>query len=296
MVKKMKIVKKAFAIAVAAITVTLTATGVCADSIYYDAGGCYYTFINNDKVALTGWDYRTSVIKVPDTLNGRAVASVASHAFYEDTQITGVDFSDANHIETIGKYSFAKCTSLSEPLTIPESVTTLGDSAFEKSGVTEVVLNCSADYIPTQCFYRCDSLTEVTINGAAERIGTYAFGSCPNLEFVSIPESVTDIDSSAFDNCPNLTLRVYYGSYAHQFAKANGLTYDFLDDYIKGDADMNGVVNVNDVTAIQRHVAEFELLNELQVKAADVTGDGGLAVADATYLQRYLAEYADAVL
>ncbi len=291
----MKILKKAFAIAVAATTITLTATGVCADSIYY-ADGCYYTFINNDKVAITGWDYRTSVIKVPDTLNGRAVASVASHAFYEDTQITGVDFSDANHIETIGKYSFAKCTSLSEPLTIPESVTTIGDSAFEKSAVTEVELNCAADYIPTQCFYRCNSLTKVTVNGAVERIGTYAFGSCTNLEYVNIPESVSDIDNSAFDNCPNLTLRVYYGSYGHQFAKANGLTYDFLDDYIKGDADMNRVVNVNDVTAIQRHVAEFELLNDLQLAAADVTGDHELTVADATLLQRYLAEFEDAII
>ncbi len=295
MVNKMKLIKKVSAAVIAAVTVVVSVAGVSADAIYY-ADGCYYTFINNDKVALKGWDYSSSVVKVPDTLNGRVVASVASHAFYEDTQITGVDFSDAKHIETIGMYSFAKCTSLSEPLTVPESVTTLGDSAFEKSGVTEVVLNSSADYIPTQCFYRCDSLTEVTINGAAERIGTYAFGSCPNLEYVSIPETVTDIDGSAFDNCPNLTLRVYYGSYAHQFAKDNGLTYDFLDEYIKGDADMNGVVNVNDVTAIQRHVAEYEMMNELQVKAADVTGDSDLTVADATYLQRYLAEYADAVL
>lgn len=295
MVKKMKTMKKAFAAAFAAALVVLSVTGVFADSVFY-ADGYYYTFINNDKVALTGWDYPSTVLKVPDSLNGRAVAAVAAHSFYEDAQLTGIDFSEAAHLETIGKYAFAKCPSLSEPLTIPESVTTLGDSAFERSGVTDVTINCSADYIPTQCFNRCESLTSVTINGAAEKIGVYAFANCPSLEYVSIPESVSSIDEYAFYNSPNLTLKVYFNSYAHQFAKDNGFTFDFLDEYINGDADFNGVVNVNDVTAIQRHVAEFELLNELQVKAADVTGDGELTVADATYLQRYLAEYADAVL
>ena len=64
-----------------------------------------------------------------------------------------------------------------------------------------------------------------------------------------------------------------------------------IDEVMLGDADSNGSVNINDVTAIQRHVAEFEALEDLQAKAADVNGDGSITIEDATILQQYLAEY-----
>ena len=56
--------------------------------------------------------------------------------------------------------------------------------------------------------------------------------------------------------------------------------------YIRGD----GHVDINDVTAIQRHLAELEHLNSDRIKAGDVTGEG-LDISDATAIQMYLAEY-----
>ena len=60
---------------------------------------------------------------------------------------------------------------------------------------------------------------------------------------------------------------------------------------ILGDANGDGYVNVNDVTAIQRHAAELELLEGINFHAADINGDGNVSVDDATELQRFLAEY-----
>ena len=61
--------------------------------------------------------------------------------------------------------------------------------------------------------------------------------------------------------------------------------------YIRGDAaDGDGHVDIRDVTAIQRHLAELEHLNSDRLKAADVTGEG-LDISDATAIQMYLAEY-----
>lgn len=60
---------------------------------------------------------------------------------------------------------------------------------------------------------------------------------------------------------------------------------------IIGDANGDGQVDVRDVTAIQRHVAEFRLLTGDQFIAADVNLDGVVNVNDATLLQMYLAEY-----
>ena len=62
-----------------------------------------------------------------------------------------------------------------------------------------------------------------------------------------------------------------------------------------GDTNLDGKVNVRDVTAIQRHVAELETFNEEQLAVTDTNGDGEINISDATHLQMYLAEY-DVVL
>lgn len=59
-----------------------------------------------------------------------------------------------------------------------------------------------------------------------------------------------------------------------------------------GDATGDGRVNIRDVTAIQRHVAELEFLNGIRMAAADVNGSQNVTVLDATELQCYLAEFA----
>ena len=62
-----------------------------------------------------------------------------------------------------------------------------------------------------------------------------------------------------------------------------------------GDTNLDGIVSISDVTAIQRHLAELEVFNDEQLALADTNGDGDVDIADATHLQMYLAEY-DVVL
>ena len=68
------------------------------------------------------------------------------------------------------------------------------------------------------------------------------------------------------------------------------LPVNATESYIRGDANGDGHVDINDVTAIQRHLAELEHLSSNRIKAADVTGEG-LDISDATAIQMYLAEY-----
>ncbi len=102
---------------------------------------------------------------------------------------------------------------------------------------------------------------------------------------------ITSIAASAFQNDANLTLGVWYGSYGYTYAKEQNIPYILLDGGKLGDANGDGYVNVNDVTAIQRHAAELEPLEGICFHAADIDGDGDVSVDDATELQRYLAEY-----
>ena len=69
-----------------------------------------------------------------------------------------------------------------------------------------------------------------------------------------------------------------------------------------GDINQNGTVEIQDVTALQRHLAEFtnsdgspivDEENEEVFKIADVNHDGSISIADITMIQRYLAEFID---
>lgn len=71
---------------------------------------------------------------------------------------------------------------------------------------------------------------------------------------------------------------------------ANAVNTD--TNYLRGDADGDGVVTISDVTAIQRHLADLKQLSGADLRAADV-GCDGLDITDATKIQRYLAEFED---
>ena len=61
--------------------------------------------------------------------------------------------------------------------------------------------------------------------------------------------------------------------------------------YLRGDANRDGIVNVKDVTAIQRFLSQMQP-GEFNEKAADLDGSG-IDISDATNIQRYLAEFDD---
>ena len=58
-----------------------------------------------------------------------------------------------------------------------------------------------------------------------------------------------------------------------------------------GDVNLDGIVDICDATAIQRHLVDLEPLSGQTLALEDVDGDGMILVTDVTRLQRYLAGY-----
>ena len=57
-----------------------------------------------------------------------------------------------------------------------------------------------------------------------------------------------------------------------------------------GDVNQDGKITVDDVTTLQKYLAEMITLNDAQKRAADTDGDGQIKIVDATEIQKYLVE------
>ena len=90
-------------------------------------------------------------------------------------------------------------------MTIPNSVTTIGDNAFRFcSGLTSVTIPNSVTSIGDWAFADCIGLTSVTLPNSVTTIGNYAFEDCTGLTSVTIPNSVTTIGDRTFNRCSGL--------------------------------------------------------------------------------------------
>lgn len=114
-------------------------------------------------------------IIIPSMLGGCPVTRIGKHAFYECHSLTGV--------------------------TIPKTVTSIGEGAFQSSGLMSVIIPNSVTSIEEDAFAHCHGLASVTMSDGVTSIGEGAFASCPTLRSVAIPNSVTNIGSCAFLDC-----------------------------------------------------------------------------------------------
>ena len=116
----------------------------------------------------------------------------------------GENFIIPDSVTSIGDGAFEDCWSL-QSVTIPDSVTSIGDLAFyDCRSLHSVTIPDSVTSIGESAFYRCSSLQSVTIPDSVTSIGSSAFESCSSFQSVTIPASVTSIGESAFEGCSSL--------------------------------------------------------------------------------------------
>ena len=71
-------------------------------------------------------------------------------------------------------------------VTIPDSVTSIGNNAFYFCGLTSMTIPDSVTSIGNNAFEGCSRLTSVTIPDSVTSIGNNAFADCRNLTSVTI--------------------------------------------------------------------------------------------------------------
>ena len=123
--------------------------------------GDYQYTVNDDgeSVAITKYIGEGGEVTVPSTLGGMKV-----------TKIGGYEEQGVHH------GAFWSCHSVTK-VTVPEGITSIGDSAF----------------------WPCHNLTEVSIPSSVESIGKSAFSYCTSLREINIPDGIESIEESTFE-------------------------------------------------------------------------------------------------
>lgn len=92
--------------------------------------------------------------------------------------------------------------------TIPNSVTSIGDHAFQGRALTSIVIPNTVTNIGKNAFAGCKNLTSITIPNSVTSIGSHAFCGCSSLYSFIIPNGLEVIDYAVFEDCTSLSIIV----------------------------------------------------------------------------------------
>lgn len=209
---------------------TVISHAVITDSMVVD--GIKYSFVKQwgDPVAaaVSGYEGTDSTVVIPEKVTLTTfddehgvyvekewdVTEIKSYAFNGNTVVEKIIIPDS--ITTIGSSAFYNATSLKTlgnatvkdgVVEIPDTVTTVEFGTFSGcSSIKKAVMPACLNSIPESMFADCTSLTTVDFSKAMYTSIEYgAFKGCTSLTKFTMPDSISYIESDAFAGCTGLT-------------------------------------------------------------------------------------------
>jgi hypothetical protein len=150
--------------------------------------------------------------------------TIGDNTFGDCRGLTSINLS---FVTSIGSSAFGNCIGLQEVIFSKTSIlTTIGDNAFNNTGLTSIYLPVSLTTLGIKSFFGCEltiasipspyitniptsafsfnNLLRISLPPNLQTIDTYAFEGNSPLESVTFPNTLTTIGDSAFFQCNNL--------------------------------------------------------------------------------------------
>ena len=145
-----------------------------------------YSLNADGGMTITGYKGTGGQVDIPSTIDGYPVTEIADYVFNANPHVMSV--------------------------TIPGTVTKIGQAAFMYASLKTVVLPANLEEIPFSCFAKCPNLRNVYVYGKDTKIDNYAF---QGSGFIGI----------------NATMYGYTGSPAETYANNNGIKFVSIGTY-----------------------------------------------------------------
>ena len=286
-----------------------------------------------DSVASIGESTFENCTSLTSITIPNSVTSIGDYTFNNCKSLTIITIPDS--VTSIGDYTFRNCTSLTS-ITIPDSVTSIGECAFmycenltiygyKNTAAEEYALNNGFEFINlAEERTLTDKASSISVSGVVnsnadlnvsklentyeKSVATYditlqkdGIAIQPDGAItIKIPSDVKDCkvmwlkdDGTAED------MNAKYTDGCYVFTTDHLSVYELVQDktILTGDANQDGIVNVNDVTYLQRHLAGrlntdgsalIDETNKSLFDCLDLNKDVKLTVEDITELQVYI--------
>lgn len=168
-----------------------------------------FAFTPDNTAVIVRYKGTAADVTIPSRYKGKPVTMIDHAAFY-NSAVTSVTIPDS--VTSIRDSAFLFCSQLTN-ISIPNSVTAIGSFAFDGCTKLEsITLPSSLSTIQSYAFYNCGNLKTIRIPVSVTSIENDAFAGCSQLTTIHIPVSVTSIGNCAFAGCPSSMTVTYSGS------------------------------------------------------------------------------------
>ena len=288
-----------------------------------------------DSVASIGESTFENCTSLTSITIPNSVTSIGDYTFNNCKSLTIITIPDS--VTSIGDYTFRNCTSLTS-ITIPDSVTSIGECAFmycenltiygyKNTAAEEYALNNGFEFINlAEERTLTDKASSISVSGVVNSNADLNVSKLENTyeKSVATYDITLQKDGIAIQPDGAITIKIPSdvkdckvmwlkddGTAEDMNAKYTDGCYVFTTDHLSvyalvlnktiltGDANQDGIVNVNDVTYLQMHIAGnkntdgsafIDETNKLLFDCIDMNKDGKLSVADVTALQIYISQ------
>ena len=176
-------------------------------------------------VKIAQYKGQSLVCRIPEKIDGMPVVEISRWAFNKTKGLTTLIMPDtivtiesplsdflsnletlklSSSLKTIPVGAFSGSKSLKK-VTIPDSVTEIGNGAFWGSGLETIYIPDSVTEIGSGAFQKCSALQSVRLSPSMKRISEEMFAGCSYLSTLDIPRGITEIEDNAFSGCSSLS-------------------------------------------------------------------------------------------